>query len=362
MVGRFARRGKIAWDYRRKAGTRLRCEPSQSRVPALRRITVKSTSGIKMSEIRDSDPRDKLFEKMAIEGVRVKPFDGFIFLCGGLVDASAEHPPSLRDAIYREAAKLPDIINRIRLAEEFKDWAEDGHYQDLLTFEEHIAELSNVIVLALESPGSLAELGMFSAMESFRSKLIVFIATSHYEQSSFIKLGPVKFLETSHNNPCEVFPWMTTGARSVVDADWLSRSSGDVIEALVDRLSPVKTEVQFSQEKWLHVTLLICDFILVMSALTVTEIVGYLSRLGIQESMTSLKQRLFILEKMELISVIARSNQRFYVSSKSEFFLNFRISPKELDLSRLQVDTISFYEKEDRRRHKALFERRRVGI
>ncbi|GEM_PF-7102575 len=27
-----------------------------------------------------SDPRDKLFEKLAIKGLRVRPFDGFIFL------------------------------------------------------------------------------------------------------------------------------------------------------------------------------------------------------------------------------------------------------------------------------------------
>jgi hypothetical protein len=272
-----------------------------------------------------TDPREVLFEKLAIEDARVRPFDGFIFLCGGEVDATSQKPKSLRDAIFREAVKDPEIEKRLRLAEDFKEWADDGHYQDLLTFEEHIAELSEVIVLALESPGALAELGLFSAMDSFRSKLIVFVATSHYQQPSFIKLGPIKFLENSQGNASEVFPWMTDGTRQVIDMDWLDRSSAEVFEAVVDRLKPSKSESPFRREQWLHVTLLVCDLIVLMSALTITEILSYLEKLEIDEELPKLRQRLFILEKMGVISVIARSNQRFYVSVKNEQFLNFRI-------------------------------------
>lgn len=307
-----------------------------------------------------SDPREKLFENLAIEGARVKPFDGFIFLCGGLVDASSHRPVSLRDAICREAVKAPHIESRLRLAEEFKEWAEDGHYQDLLTFEEHIAEMSEVIVLALESPGALTELGLFSAIESFRSKLVVFVATPHYNQTSFIKLGPIKFLEQAVDNPSEVFPWMTDGVRPIIDVDWLEKSSTEVFDAVVDRLSSTKNETPFRKERWLHVTLLICDLILIMSALTITEISDYLKKIGLEDSIANIRQRLFLLEKMEVIKVVARSNQRFYVSTKVEQFLNFRIQPRDLDISRLQMDTLSFYEKGDRRRHKALIESRRA--
>lgn len=308
-----------------------------------------------------SDPRKILFEKIAIEDAKVRPFDGFIFLCGGLVDATSHHPRSLRDAICREAVKHPHIESRIRLAEEFKEWADDGHYQDLLTFEEHIAELSEVIVLALESPGAIAELGLFSAMDSFRSKLIVFVATSHYEQPSFIKLGPIKFLENSQGNTSEVFPWITGGMRQVIDTEWLQNSSSEIFESVLDRIKPSTSDTPFNPEKWLHTTLLACDLIFLMSALTITEISNYLTDLGIDEPPQKLRQRLFILQKMGVISVIARSNQRFYVSAKGTQFLSFKISPKELDLSRFQTDVIGFYEKNDKKRYKAIIEGRKEG-
>lgn len=256
--------------------------------------------------------------------------------------------------------KSPDIEKRLRLAEEFKDWADDGHYHDLLTFEEHIAQMSEVIVLALESPGALAELGMFSAIESFRSKLVIFVASTHYEQSSFIRLGPLKFLENSLDNVAEVFPWMTDGVRSVPDPEWLDQSASEVFEALTERLKPAKNEVPFRSAEWLHVTLLVCDLIWIMSALTITEVTGYLQKMGIEESLVDLRRRLFLLEKLGVIRVVARSNQRFYVSLRSEQFLNFKISPTELDLARLQMDAVAYYERNDKKRHKALVEGRRA--
>ncbi|MHB8565222.1 MAG: retron St85 family effector protein, partial [Acidiferrobacteraceae bacterium] len=102
----------------------------------------------------------------------MKPYEGFIFLCGGPANVREPRPVSVRDAIYRELAKSDDIGRRIRVAEHYKDWAHDSIYRDLVSFEKHLAELSSVIVLVLESPGALAELGLFSAIDEFREKLL----------------------------------------------------------------------------------------------------------------------------------------------------------------------------------------------
>lgn len=54
-----------------------------------------------------------------------------------------------------------NLIDQITLAEEFKDWIHDSVYKDLLDFENDIAHISSLIVIVLESPGALAELGLF---------------------------------------------------------------------------------------------------------------------------------------------------------------------------------------------------------
>lgn len=63
---------------------------------------------------------------------------------------------------------------------------------DLLTFEEFLAEISDVIVLFCESPGSYCELGAFAyANKLFSDKLVIVIDEQYKEAKSFIMTGPV---------------------------------------------------------------------------------------------------------------------------------------------------------------------------
>jgi hypothetical protein len=112
--------------------------------------------------------REELFAKIDLQASRLKPYEGFIFLCGGQTDVLSHEPVSIRDAMCRELAKDSVVKKRIRVAEHYKDWSHDSIYQDLVSFERHLAELSSVIVLVLESSGSIAELGLFSVVEEFQ--------------------------------------------------------------------------------------------------------------------------------------------------------------------------------------------------
>jgi len=62
---------------------------------------------------------------------------------------------------------------------------------DLLTFEEFIAALCDVIILFAESWGSICELGAFSARDSLVKKMMVINDRSHIDAPSFITLGPI---------------------------------------------------------------------------------------------------------------------------------------------------------------------------
>jgi len=63
---------------------------------------------------------------------------------------------------------------------------------DLLTFEEFLAEVSDLILLFVESMGSACELGAFSFKEtSFCKKLLIVLDRKYENDESFINQGPI---------------------------------------------------------------------------------------------------------------------------------------------------------------------------
>ena len=109
----------------------------------------------------------------------------FIFLCGKGFDTQAKYTQSNRgitDDFIRRL--LPDT--HIVLSERM--W-EDGFDNsiDLLIFEEFLAEVSDAIILFVESPGSFCELGAFAYADAlFSDKLIIVMDEEYRESKSFI--------------------------------------------------------------------------------------------------------------------------------------------------------------------------------
>lgn len=302
-----------------------------------------------------TDPRNEFLERVSLSESSLLPFDGFIFLCGGRVDATETLPASARDALRREIAKHAQLERRVRLAEDYKEWSFDGYYTDLLEFESHIAQLSAAIVLVLEAPGVLTELGLFSALDHFQSKLIVFISNHHYAENSFIRLGPIKFLEDTIGNKAECFPWIRSQfGRETTDHAFLQQAQSELLQSLKDRLQPVQIGHQIDINDWLHQALLMCEIIGLMSALTVTEIRDYLQVLGVDVALGQVRKTLFILEKMDLIAVAARSNQRFYVSTEDREFVRWKRRDEVLDKAKVRFNIIRYYEESDKKRFRAL--------
>jgi hypothetical protein len=302
-----------------------------------------------------TDPRIDFIERVSLSESSLLPFDGFIFLCGGKVDASEAFPVSARDALRREIVKHKNLEDRVRLAEDYKDWSSEGFYTDLLEFESHIAQLSAAIVLMLEAPGALAELGMFSALDHFQSKLIVFMSDHHYAESSFVRLGPVKFLEDSLGNAAECFPWVKMEfGRETVNKDQFASLQSEFLQSLRDRLKPVAGAQQIEMKNWLHQALVICELLGVMSALTVTEIRDYLHALGIEQQQGQVRKTLFILEKMSMVAMVARSNQRFYISTEDREFIKWKSKGETIDKGKSRFNTIEFYKANDKKRFRAL--------
>lgn len=304
--------------------------------------------------------RDLLLAKLNLATSKIKPYEGFIFLCGGPTDIQSVKPVSIRDAIHRELAKDDNFEERIRVAEDYKDWSHEATYRDLVSFERHLAELSSVIVVVLESAGSIAELGLFSAIEEFNKKLLIFVETDHYQSGSFIKLGPIDYLEKTHENLAECHRWTKLQGRySIFDPDAATDLQAELADAIRSRASQAMPERALNPGGWLDIALLVCDLLSLCSALTLRELRQLLVGLGIECGETNLKQTLFLLERVRLLAMEPKGDQRFYISVEPRHFVRLGIQGGPFDLMRFRTDLLAGYEKGDKKRFRAIQEARR---
>lgn len=117
----------------------------------------------------------------------------FVFLCGKAYKKDSDRKSyysTNRGLIdYFLCAKSSNIF--IVLSEELWEESFDSKI-DLLTFEEFLAEVSDCIILFVESPGTFSELGAFAyADQLFGEKLIVIVDKKYENDKSFIITGPV---------------------------------------------------------------------------------------------------------------------------------------------------------------------------
>jgi len=126
--------------------------------------------------------------------LRVHPPSDLLLLCGGEVDVKANFPKSFRDA-FSQLCSQP-VLNdyNFLISEEFNPFAPEVRYRNWLDFESDLAQVSAVVLLFSESYGSVAELGAFSVQLDISGKILVGIDSKTYEESSFVKNGPIKFL------------------------------------------------------------------------------------------------------------------------------------------------------------------------
>lgn len=93
---------------------------------------------------------------------------------------------------YGKTIKLVSCVLSEKLYEQ--DWAED-----ILSFEELLAEISEYIIIVAESPGTYCELGAFVLNDKFMKKTIVINEDKPEHVKSFITRGPIKKIKD--NNP-----------------------------------------------------------------------------------------------------------------------------------------------------------------
>ncbi len=205
-----------------------------------------------MTHLFEKSLLEQFKESLDLSNFRIINFPSLIFFCGGSIPKPEEEKAGLYYSLRHFVKNFIKIHNsemfkKIVLAEEIKDWYRDGHYKDLLTFERDLAGLAAVIVIFVESPGSIAELASFAYNDQINNKLLVFLNSCHYGGESFIYLGPITYLENHIHNNAYVHTWKMYHD---ADSDYFDEKSlqdddlTEIIGAINERISGIPEEQQ----------------------------------------------------------------------------------------------------------------------
>jgi len=114
-----------------------------------------------------------------------------------LVGAGPGNLKSIRDSIRKELItwRYHNWLDVYYPEELFEELLGRGKHFDLLSLENLLAESVHAVVIILESPGAIAELGAFANHKELCNRLVVIVDSKYRKAKSFIALGPIRYLK-----------------------------------------------------------------------------------------------------------------------------------------------------------------------
>lgn len=295
---------------------------------------------------------------MKADSLRIHAPTSVLFLCGGARGPANSPPTALRDAFYRVKAAAKPSYNII-LAEEAQPLTTDAGYSNLLSFESDIGQIVGAILLFAESAGSLAELGAFAATPTIAPSLIAVLDDYYYGQSSFIRNGPVKFLEAEYGEE-----WvhvvdrdeMRIGANGQLDTLDAVKLAASIEPVVNDRLKKRSGWHRFDPENDGHAILLLTGLCQELGALTLSEVRDHLEQFGVANPRMS--NFLYCAQLMGWLRRIRKGNHIFYAAAAAGSAINYELNTVRTarDKLRWRSDIRTFWQKNDSARFRAIAE------
>jgi hypothetical protein len=293
-------------------------------------------------------------KSVRIKRCRVSNAPQLVFLCGGATDDSKTAPIlSARDYFYRYIrSNEPNLLKRVRLAEEINDWFDEDTFADLLELEAYLADLSDLTILFVESPGSIAELGAFAATELLCSRTLAVLNSSYKPARTFIADGPVRRIKKCDENLVRYYEWNDDDVTDSLNDDVFKDMSEELVQYVLDRTIPKERVID--QDSDGHTMFLIADLIDLIGITTATEIIECLSEWSYKVDKKILKKYLSLLEHLKLIKQKLYSDQTYYLSGSSAPLIRYDFShgAKARDRDRIKALIRAALLKSDPRRMK----------
>jgi hypothetical protein len=298
-----------------------------------------------------------------IGNTSVRRFDGFIFLCGGPLQGPRDGAiGSLRHFAVRAATTSHGAISgrRIIVAEQLTHLLQDRNFSDLVEFERYLAALASCVVIFLESPGAIAELGSFSVLPDLRDKVMVVGEQAHAEPPlSFIQLGPIASLRARNPGSVQIYPWHESVNGTLAPSERRIEECWSSVQEGIEKFARhVVSATRFDSTDLTHQLLLTLDLIDMFSALRQTELRDCLLAFGCNLTSRQTGRNLQLLQSLQLITIRHWGNERFAMCvGNAVGYMTFRHAgerPALFDRARFVSDQLARYERDDPPKAKAI--------
>lgn len=275
-----------------------------------------------------------------IKTCRVVNTPNIIFLCGGATATDPTLPLSARDYFSRHLQQnLPEIFKRVKLAETINNWLIGDVFSDLLELEEHCADISDLIILFVESPGSIAELGVFAASSVLEPKILAIVNNSHPRYGSFIADGPLRRLRAKANSRVLYYRWNSGDLGDLATLETFKECSSELSDLLIHREEGATQESIITDSHGHHM-LLVADLVDIIGIVTQEDISDCLAQWDYHCKPEQLQKYLSLLQSLNLLRLFPYSSQQYFVSSIPGPFIRYDFVPGTTvrDRARIMMD------------------------
>ena len=266
-----------------------------------------------------------LYDDLNFDGVRVFRPSKFMFLCGGYISKDEDAKPiNLRDYLFR----VRQISNRynIVLAEKATQLFRDSEYDDLISFEEDIARIAAIVLVIAESPGSLAELGAFTANETIRNALRVVIQQQHEIAESFVRYGPIQRIKNAKRANLAVYPWRIH-ANGTLNISSTKPHYKEIVKFFDEHVTSVPASTIFTNLGESEIFYIIYWIIHLCLAVSTTQLRGYVQLIFPHVTDDAIKNKLYCMQLAGWIERRSYSNKDYLWALHDADPLNYEFKP-----------------------------------
>lgn len=252
------------------------------------------------------------------ESTRLRSGLGRVFVFGGPIADINDPAASLRDAFWRRAHEEGGALaSALSTPEEYPEWHTLLGYDDLLRFEQEAGQLSKLLVIFSESPGSFAELGAYANEPELSSRTLIVLdakyrSTAH--QTSFLNLGPIRRIEKSLSDPahatCIISPKSKT---ELGDHDFEL-----IRESIITRLNSEEKTTKLSKNNTRERLLVILEATSLFQVLEVSDSIHILNHLGLSTCREEAKRYFILLNTLRGANLVERGHKKYLVPMKNQ--------------------------------------------
>ena len=285
------------------------------------------------------DLTGELLSRVDFEKSKIIQPRKLVFVCGGMRSLDPAAPTSIREILLTKADASGNVGElggvKVILAEAAVNYLADSSFSNLLDLERYIAAVVHAVVLIVESPGSICELGAFVMAPEICKKLIIVMQGEHMIHPSFIYSGAIKYYnEINTQTQVLGYDWIINrDTRVITVKDFVVDEMLGSLQDAMENVHAMHAREAFKDNQEGHIIFLTLAFCHLLRAAKQIDIKRCFEFANIETTEAKLKHYIDILIICELIKPIRHGKLFYYVALVEQMPLEiaFKVGTEKAD-------------------------------